>query len=601
MEPNKDWKRFSKLRIDGKKLSRSAKKAEVITAKHAHKFILRKVSNLRAVRRRISLWLMIVAVLLGTLILQVVWNQTAYHKDGPVAGGIYAEAIEGKIDTLNPLYAKSEAEESARQLLFTSLVSYDDTGRIRNDLASSIKIDATGRLYDVAIRSDAKWSDGQRLSADDVVFTLNLMKNPAARSVMGASWQGVTIEKIDENKVRFKLPVAYAAFQDALTFSILPEHVLRDIEPGMLRENAYSLAPVGSGPFVLTLLQQIGEGDNEHQIAHMAANTNYFRRPIKLDRFELHAYARSEGMVRAAKTHDVNAIVRTTNRDLMHNELPSDFSVKRTAVNNGVYAFFNTESEFLKEVKLRTALWQSVDAAKLRRSLDPHVKQLYLPFIASQIGEPDTLSYAPAFDRAAAGKVLDELGWKLGSDGIRTKDAVKLELRVAVNKTARHEALLEELGKQWQTVGVKVTPYIFEQQSDGESFAQSVLRPRDYDVLINEVAIGANPDVFAYWHSSQASALGLNFSNYKNKVADEILVSARQRSELALRAEKYKSFAKRWSADAPAIPLYQSVIRYAYTNRTTSFDEKSVLPTTSSRYTNITQWTAEQGTVYKTP
>jgi hypothetical protein len=73
------------------------------------------------------------------------------------------------------------------------------------------------------------------------------------------------------------------------------------------------------------------------------------------------------------------------------------------------------------------------------------------------------------------------------------------------------------------------------------------------------------------------------------------------RSERPLRAEKYRAFAEQWLKDAPAIALYQPVMEYAYTSNTRSIPEDVILPSMADRYGNIQYWTAERGSVYKTP
>ena len=599
MDDKKDWKRFKKLKFDSKSLSRRAKKAETATTKHAHKFVLKKLSNLRAVRQYISLWFLLIAALIGALILQILWFQGSYLTRVATNGGTYAEAIESELTTLNPLYAKTEAEESARHLLFSGLLGRDAAGGTRYDLASSYTIDQSGKVYTVVLRPNLKWSDGANLTAQDVVFTVNTMKNPASRSVMGTSWQGVAVRALDDSKVEFSLPAPYAAFTDALSFSVLPKHILGSVEPSMIRESQFGVNPVGSGPFSLRLLQKVS-GESARKTVYMTANEHYFRAPIKLDRFELHVYSSSEAVLRAVKTHDVNAMI-DTRHTIKAESLPADFVQKVVPINNATYAFFNMDSPLLSEVKIRQALWAATDVNGLRRSVDEMAHPMPLPLLASQIPLEDAASLVPKYDVAASEKILDELGWKKGAKGVRTKDGATLTLRVVANKTAGYRPLLNMLEQQWKDLGVDVKVQEFAQQAGGQGFVQSVLQPRGYDVLINEIAIGADPDVFAYWHSSQASSQRLNFSNYRNKTIDDILISARQRSDINLRNEKYKAFVRQWTADAPAIPLFQPVIHYAHTKRTTSFPESVSLPTASGRYGNIDYWTAERGTVYKTP
>jgi len=113
--------------------------------------------------------------------------------------------------------------------------------------------------------------------------------------------------------------------------------------------------------------------------------------------------------------------------------------------------------------------------------------------------------------------------------------------------------------------------------------------------------IGADPDVYAYWHSSQATRLGYNFANYSSAFSDDALTSARSRSEADLRNEKYKAFAQQWLDDVPAIGLYQSVMGYAHRPSVQPYISDVSIPSVSERFSDILYWSAEQSQVYKTP
>ena len=600
-EQKKGWKQFQKLRFDSRRLSRSARQAEKATVRHAHRFILKRLTNLRDIRNHVTLWLVLVVALAGAIVAQLAWYQGSYSTTAPTAGGTYAEAVKGTVDTLNPLYARTDAEMTARTLLFAGLLDYDKTGKLRNDLAESMRVDSTKRVYTLQLKPDLVWSDGTKLTAADVVFTANLMKNPEARAVMAESWRDVTTRAIDERTVEFRLPAAYASFGDALTFAVLPQHILAEVEPSVLRESQFSVSPVGSGPFALRLSQKVAEGQPQaHKIIHMVANPSYHKAPIRLERFELHAYDNSSAMTTAVVARDVNAVLDAENA-IDTSKLPKDFVVIKKPINNGVYALFNTSSPVLRDKALRKALLGGTDIQRLRTAGNADAPSLNVPFIPTQIGAPNTLSYLPAFNTKTANSQLTKLGWKKQADGSRKKKKQTLMLRVVARKDGGHATLLRELARQWKELGVSVQVTEFEQVPGGQSFVQSVLQPRAYDVLINELIIGADPDVFAYWHSSQAGAAGLNFSNYKSKLADDILVSARQRDESNLRNQKYRDFAKVWTNDAPAIPLYQSTIRYAHTEKTTAFSSNAVLSSPTSRLGDIEHWTSGRAQVYKTP
>src|SRR5690606_9313091 len=104
------------------------------------------------------------------------------------------------------------------------------------------------------------------------------------------------------------------------------------------------------------------------------------------------------------------------------------------------------------------------------------------------------------------------------------KDGEKLTLTITTTKDEEYEKSMGGLAAQWRSLGIVIATNVVDPNAPGANFVQSVLQPRNYDVLIYELLIGADPDVYAYWHSSQVGSTGYNFSNYSNTRADAALV-----------------------------------------------------------------------------
>lgn len=614
-DDKRGWRKFQKLNFDHKKLSKRVKKAEGATMRHAHKFIVGRLDNMRDVRRHIVGWLLFVGAMIALVGIQFMWYQQSYMTTAPTAGGTYAEASLGPIDTLNPLYAASNAEVAAGHLLFSSLYTYDESGHLRGDLAKNIQIDETGTVYTVKIRPDAVWHDGKHLTANDVAFTVNLIKNPATRSPLRSNWQDVAVKALDETTLRFELPASYAAFTHALTFAVLPDHILGKVEPSAIRENVFSRSPVGSGPFSFRLLQTIGT--SAHQAVQMSAYDGYYKGTPLINRFEVHAYDSQASIVKALKTGQVNAAADLSSMDVTRVDT-SNYTVTSRPVNGGVYALLNVDSPILKDKVVRQALQLGTDTAKIRSGLQEKISStgqakngvkditldkpaLELPFIRGQL-TGDDVPRPPAYDQARAAALLDSAGWKLAGGGVRKNSAGQvLTLNLATTKNASYEKTLEILIGQWRQLGISINTNIVDTADRSSNFIQTILQPRNYDVLLYELAIGADPDVYAYWHSSQANQNGYNFSNYKNGVADASLASARSRVESDLRNVKYKAFAKQWIDDVPAIGLYQSVAEYVASKKVQTIKADATLVSADDRYANVLYWSVNEASVYKTP
>lgn len=592
---HRKWRRLPKMSFNAKELSKRMRRVEGATVKHAHRFVVKRWSNLWEVRRSIAIWVLALGLLVGATGLQFLWYQQGYRVSANAVGGTYAEAVEGPLNTLNPIFAQSSAEEAVSELLFSRLLTYDSTGHLNYDLAEDMTLSDDQKTYTVRIRPNAQWSDGLSVRARDVVFTVNLLKNPATRSTL-QGWDTVTVRAVDDRTVSFELPGVYAAFPHALRYlPILPEHLLRSVEPANLRESSFSTNPTGSGPFAFRLLQDVNVNDGR-KVVYLTQNDRYYGGAPKLDRMQLHVYANTDAIARALRTGEVNAA----------SDLPvlsaqglnaSRFVAEYKPINSGVYALFNTSSGVLSDASVRRALRAGTDTAAIREALGGVVPELYLPFITGQI--TGDVPGAPAYDPTEAGRLLDEAGWRL--DGAsRSKDGQALTLRVVTTKNPDYEKVLEVLASQWRGLGVAVTTSIVDPNDSSQNVAQEVFQPRRYDVLLYRLTIGGDPDVYAYWHGSQASD-GLNFSNYKNSISDDALESARARTEGDLRNAKYLTFARQWLSDAPAVGLYQATAQYVHTPSVHAIPQDDVLVSEADRYNQVLYWTVGERMVFTTP
>lgn len=589
------WRRLPKVSFSSKELSKRMKKVEGATVRHARRFVFKRMDSIREVRRHIILWVLTIGLIIGASGLQLMWYQQSYRATAHANDGTYAEAMLGPVSTLNPIFASSSAEESASYLLFSRLLSYDQAGHLNYDLAESMIISPDQKTYTLKLRSDAKWQDGVYVRAKDVVFTVNLLKNPATRATI-TGWDDITATAKDDLTVQFTLPNVYAAFPHALDFlPILPEHILRNVMPGELRENSFSNSPMGSGPFNLRFIQDIDNAAGR-RIIHLARNDTYYRGAAKLERLQLHVYATSEAIVHALTTSEVNAATDLSAHDAT--KIATDrYAVDRKPIDAGVYALFNTTTGILSDKSVRQALQLGTDTAAVRAVVGRGTPEIHLPFVTGQV----TGDVPPevAYNKVGATALLDQAGWKL--DGtVRKKDGNLLLLKVVTTKNNDFERALSNVVEQWRGLGITVTTSIVDPTDSSQNVVQNILQPRAYDVLLYQLTIGGDPDVYAYWHSSQASK-GFNFSNYANAISDDALTSARTRIEPDLRNAKYVTFTKQWMSDVPAIGLFQASIQYAYSKNVHAMPQAEALVSATDRYADVLYWTVGDRLVERTP
>lgn len=574
-------------------LSRQRKKA-VAVSEHADTQVDRLVINrfvrLTQVRRFVVLWSALLLMMGFGALWQVRAMDRFYLETAPSAGGVYREGIIGTFTNANPLFATNSVDVSVSRLLFSGLFSVTPNGDIVSDLAQSYDINENGSVYTVMLRTDARWHDGESFDADDVLFTYELIQDGRTRSPLRASWESVKIEKTDQYTVVFTLPNPLSSFPLSMTNGIVPQHVLADVPFEELRSSRFNtVEPVGTGPYKLSKLQVVGTDDinqRQEQIA-LTRNDDYFGGTHSLSGVVIRTYRDEETMQKDFDEQVIQSMIGLTS---ITDELANREQVKVLAspLTSSVMIFFNNSNDILQDAKVRQALVRATNAADIRSSVGFTPVPTNSPLLRSQFAYNPELVQA-GYDVEAANTLLDEAGWQdRGDDGIRIKDGKRLKLRFISQSLSEYAAITQTLQAEWRMAGVEVDA-ILQPEEDIQSVA---LAQHEYDVLLYGISIGHDPDVFAYWHSSQADpslSSGLNLSEYKSEIADEALEAGRTRVDEDLRRVKYEPFLKAWRDDAPAVALYQPRFLMVVQGTFEGY-EQGQLRTATDRYWSIADW-----------
>jgi len=577
-----------------RKLNRFSRKTSEKSKEHIKTHFLARLRSAAKSRLLIVEWLLLVSAITLFAIVQAVWYKSAYTTTVFVAGSSYSESTLGAVDSLNPLFAATTSEKTASRLLFSTLLSVDTTGRIHNHLARSIKHDSSGKIWTLTLRDNIYWSDGDPITADDIIYTFSVINDPAARTIYADSFSTVKIAKVDELTVTFTLPTVFADFPATLTVPLLPEHILGQIPPALLPEHTFSLSPIGSGPFVFDAIQQSATS----KTVLLAKNSKYFQGEPLLSRFSLSAYSSEDELARALKNHDVTATAGITNPE--NYPTSADIYQKNAALNRGAFAFLNTSSEVLKTSSIRRAIRFALDIPALREELDISLPLDY-PILRSQaevtfpdIPKPDQVKAMELI--TAEGSGLTQTAGKL----YIADDNAPAELTIATIDTGHLADFAKSIADSLSTLGFSVTINVLE-PDESQIFFTQIVQPRAYDILLYEIDMGLYADLLPYYHSTQATTTGFNFSNYNNAVMNDLILSVRSTFDAELRRAKYEAFLRHWVDAVPAIGLYQSELTYFYNRGTRPFSENIALASPLDRFSDILYWASEKAPRYRTP
>ena len=551
---------YHRLRLKARRRVRKEKRyvedITVLADNSLDKHFFKRINRLNEVRRFVLSWTLLLMFIGFGAIWQVRGLDSFYLKLAPVSGGVYREGIIGSYTTANPLFAVSSADVAVSKLVFSGLFKIAPGGDLEPDLAVGYKISEDSLSYEVILRDDVYWHDGTKFSAKDVVYTYDQIKNPEVKSPLFSSWVDVTITAQDERSVIFKLPNTLSSFQYSMTNGIVPENILGRTTPADLRSSTFNTVnPIGTGPFLYKSVEVLEDSINERrEKVSLETNRNFYKNIPKIDGVTIRTYRNEEAMITAFEEKEIASMVglQTVSDILLQDESIQTFS---NPLSSQVMVFLNNSSTILSDVKVRQALIQATDTDVLRQSIDYPLIKSDSPFLKSHFSyEPERVQ--TGFNAGEADRLLNEAGWIKSEDGKRTKDGKILSLRLISQSLTEYATVVKGLQKQWNEIGVVVDAVL---QPEAEVQSGAIIR-HDYDVLLYGISIGPDPDVFAYWHSSQADPrlrTRLNLSEYSNKVSDTALEAGRTRLNETLRKIKYEPFLDAWKSDVPAIALYQ--------------------------------------------
>src|ERR1041385_7931007 len=200
--------------------------------------------------------ILIVLVTLG-IVAVLLFSQQSPVASGPILpqpeqGGVYTEGLVGSLGRLDPLLDwNNAADRSVDRLLFSGLIKFDEHGLPQRDLADGWAITPDGTAYNFTLNPNAVWQDGQPVTSDDVIFTVNMIKSAGSLYPQDIKdlWGKIQVTKLNDKNLKFTLPEPYVPFIDYLTFGILPKHLLDSVPADQMQNADFNIKPVGTGPY----------------------------------------------------------------------------------------------------------------------------------------------------------------------------------------------------------------------------------------------------------------------------------------------------------------------------------------------------------------
>ncbi len=497
-------------------------------------------------------------------------------------GGTYIEGVVGFPRQVNPLLAWSNpADSDLVKLIFSGLVRQGAGREFLPDLASNWQIEEGGKVYLLTLRDNVVWHDGTPLSADDVLFTVSLLKSEDYRGLGAQEWRNVQIEKIGDWNLRFSLPNPNSFFLRQLTIGILPQHLLQGVGVAELADHNFNLRPVGTGAYKV-------EGSISREQAVLTRFEKFYDQKPYIERIIFRFVPNEKALASLYQGRAVNgagfrevALMRSLKK-------AADTLVIERPLPQYQALFFNPEANsWLKEKAIRHALAYGVDRTRIIQNVfGGHAQILNSPIPPGFTGHLlDLPTYDFSLEKAAA--ELKAVGLRdVDKDGFLEKDDHRLSFILTYREGEEAEQIVRLIQNSWQTIGVEVKL----RAVPADQFVSAVVRPRDYEILLFGQDLGSDPDPYLYWHSSQTRDPGLNLALFYDKDIDSNLEFARTETRENRLIGYYHAFQRAFRELMPAVLLYQPTYLYLLDTKIRGVKTDPHLSSPSDRFVTIRDW-----------
>lgn len=502
----------------------------------------------------------------------------------PTAGGSYTEGLAGSPHLINPLYASlNDVDADLARLIFSGLMAYEPGNGIVPDIAERVDVSEDGKIYTVTIRNEAKWHDGEPITANDVYFTISAAQNPSYNSPLATQFSGVSVEATADRVVTFTLTEPREDFLNALTIGLLPAHLWSDIPAQNATRVALNLKPVGNGPYIFEKITTDTKGNiravtlKRNPDAVKKANIATLTFKFFFDTVELADALRNRNIQGAAGLQETEGAKFQNDKNLTLVNIPTS---------RYVATFMNLKAtSAIKELDVRKALALATDRSALVTSAKNGYatahNSILLPGNLGQTANPGTPN------PAQAATTLELAGWKMGENGVRSKDNVELTLSLVTLEDPELVRVAQTLKEQWSPLGVTVNIT----EVPASRLQTDILATRTFDLLLATTSYSTTPDPYLYWHSSQSTYPGLNVAQFIDTEADAALTALKTAATPEEELAQWNTLMQNIDEQAAAIILYQPTFSYALSADISGENIPNIV-TPADRFADIESWYA---------
>ncbi|QWG65192.1 ABC transporter substrate-binding protein [Bacillus mycoides] len=476
-----------------------------------------------------------------------------------------------------PHFMENGWDGNITQAIFAPLVGLDKEGKTIPILAKKWDISEDQLTYTFHLKDDLKFSDSSPLTADDVAFTLTLLHDPTYSGATDISQTAIKggqaykegkatsiegIQVIDPKTITITTEKV-----NAQTLSLIGGEVIskayygKEYKQGNLEylKELYG-KPMGAGAYKL-------DKYIPGQEVRFVANENYFEGKPKIEHF-IYKITKGDTKLQQFQAGEVDYDGFTTNAETIEQLKELGFANVNVYTGSSYgYIKMNYKKSYFKDKRVRQAFIYGLERQK--------VIDTYFQGYASLVNVPITpVSWAYTeeginkyeYNLEKAKKLLDEAGWKAGSDGIREKDGQKLKVSYFASSASKiNDVMIPVMKEDYKKIGVDFNP----EYMDFNTMISKVIKG-EYDLAMVSTPMIDDPSGTIEEFVSTSKR---NYDGYHNPKVDELAKQALETLDIEKRKEIYKKLYQELSEDPPVIFLNNSKVVSAHNARIQGLQE----------------------------
>jgi peptide/nickel transport system substrate-binding protein len=488
----------------------------------------------------------------------------------------------GVPDTLNPAYAFLVESYTIFDLIYTPLTTESPTGEYIGGLAKDWTHSEDGLTWTFNLKDGIKWHNGEDFKAEDMAWTINaIIADPDGWAALSNYTAGFTEAKALDDKtleITLENPIGNMEYRLSFLYAVYPKDFEQFTTPEDL-QNFNNFAAIGTGAF------KINTFEKDQGILILDANPDYFDGQAKIDQVIFQTFDNADAEVQALKVGDIDMIT----------EVPQSAFAAVKGFDS--VAAISIPGRYFDELIINSAPADNDPAPTRNPALeDPQVrlaiatainKTDLLDIVLQGLGSvgdtivPPTLGggfwHSPnvtdvAFNLDEANKILEDAGYVMGADGVRTKGDLRLEFRLQFPSDQPLYPRIADLMTGWfKDVGIKTNP----EAVDPDSLIAQTTPAGDYDLVIWGWGPDPDPDfILSVMTSEQFVDGGWSDSGYSNPEYDQLYLDQQVAVDKNERQQIVWKMQEMVFNDRPYIVLwYQDLLQAYRSDRFTGFIE----------------------------